>query len=138
MTVIHLGLESPQGSSNQPAGSASSVFACLFGLAPDGVLRAVRVATSAVGSYPLHAKSGNRAPRGTRAFSPLPPLVCLEGLAALRPRSPARGPAVCFLCHFPSPHGVRPLAGILLCGARTFLCAPQGHTATVRPASSIL
>jgi len=31
--------------------------------------------------------------------------------------------AVCFLWHFPSPRGARPLAGILLCGARTFLYA---------------
>ena len=34
---------------------------------------------------------------------------------ALRPS------AVCFLLHFPSPRGARLLAGILLCGARTFL-----------------
>ena len=50
-TVIHLGLELPRGSSNLPASSASSVVACLFGLAPDGVCRAVRVTTSAVRSY---------------------------------------------------------------------------------------
>ncbi len=30
--------------------------------------------------------------------------------------------AVCSLLHFPSPCDVRQLAGILLCGARTFLC----------------
>ena len=29
------------------------------------------------------------------------------------------------LCHFPSLHNVRQLAGILLCGARTFLCASK-------------
>jgi hypothetical protein len=33
--------------------------------------------------------------------------------------------AVCFLLHYPSPHGVRLLAGILLCGARTFLCTAR-------------
>jgi len=33
--------------------------------------------------------------------------------------------AVCSLWHFPSPRGVRPLTGILLCGARTFLCASE-------------
>jgi hypothetical protein len=27
--------------------------------------------------------------------------------------------------HFPSPHDVRLLAGILLCGARTFLCTTK-------------
>lgn len=31
--------------------------------------------------------------------------------------------AVCFLWHCSSPHGVRSLTGILLCGARTFLYA---------------
>ena len=47
--------------------------------------------------------------RSYRTFSPLP--------------DPAiRGPsAVYFLLHFPSPHDARPLAGIPLCGARTFL-----------------
>lgn len=34
--------------------------------------------------------------------------------------------AVYSLLHFPSPHDVRPLAGILLCGARTFLCTTKG------------
>ena len=29
------------------------------------------------------------------------------------------------LWHFPSPRGVRPLTGILLCGARTFLCTSE-------------
>ena len=36
-----------------------------------------------------------------------------------------RPSADCSLWHFPSPHGVRPLTGILLCGARTFLCASE-------------
>ena len=54
---------------------------------------------TAVGSYP--------------AFSPLPVLADLGGY---------------FLCHFPSPHGARPLAGILLCGARTFLHAHKAHS----------
>jgi len=50
-------------SSNLPAGDASNVMACLFGLAPDGVYRAVRVTTSAVGSYP--AVSPSPFPEGT-------------------------------------------------------------------------
>jgi len=33
--------------------------------------------------------------------------------------------AVCSLWHFPSPRGVRSLTGILLCGARTFLCSSE-------------
>ncbi|SRR5258708_9810727 len=36
--------------------------------------------------------------------------------------------AVCSLWHFPSPRGVRSLTGILLCGARTFLCASKLHS----------
>ena len=32
------------------------------------------------------------------------------------------------LCHFPSLHNVRLLAGIPLCGARTFLCASELHS----------
>jgi len=72
-------------------------MASLFGLAPDGVCRAGSVTSPAVGFYP--------------AISPLP--------------DPASsGPsAVYFLLRFPSPHGARPLAGILLYGARTFLHA---------------
>jgi hypothetical protein len=42
--------------------------------------------------------------------------------------------ADCSLCHFPSLHSVRQLAGILLFGARTFLCANK-CTAIARPAS---
>lgn len=54
-----------------------------------------------------------------RTVSPLPD-----------PSSPPRGDearpsAVCSLLHFPSPHGARPLAGILPCGARTFLHARE-------------
>lgn len=88
----------PRRSSSLPGDSASSVSVPLFGLAPDGVYRAVRVTTSAVGSYPT--------------VSPLPDLR----------EEPS---AVCSLLHFPSlspeGYGARPLAGILLYGARTFL-----------------
>ena len=63
-----------------------------------------------MGSYPQHARRRAAAYLTVaRTISPLP--------------VPANGSsAVCFLFHFPSPHGARPLAGILLCGARTFLC----------------
>jgi len=71
-------------------------MASLFDLAPDGVYPAADVATSAVSSY--------------LAISTLPDPL-------------ARPSAVYFLWHFPSPHGVRSLTGILLCGARTFLPA---------------
>ena len=76
-------------------------MACLFGLAPDGVYRAVRVATSAVGSYP--------------AISTLPDPL-------------AQPSAVYFLWHCSSPRGVRSLTGILLCGARTFLSALKARS----------
>src|SRR3712207_3328639 len=46
----------PHARTGRPPGLAA--FACLFGIAPDGVWRAVRVATNAVSSY--------------LAFSPLP------------------------------------------------------------------
>jgi hypothetical protein len=82
--------------------------AALFGLAPDGVYPATRLTAGAVSSY--------------LAVSPLPVLLR----------------AVCFLWHFPSPRGVRPLAGILSCGARTFLQPPRiagtsGHPARFSP-----
>lgn len=116
--VIHLGAALPWRSSSLPGSGASSAIASLFGLAPDGVCRASPVASPAVGFYPT--------------ISPLPDL-------ALREPS-----AVCFLLHFPSPRGARRLAGILLCGARTFLRAmfharrlpsglPKGRIIAPRP-----
>ncbi len=60
--VIHLGQQLPAGSSDLPGSSASRAIAPLFGLAPDGVYRADRVATSAVSSY--------------LAISPLPAPAC--------------------------------------------------------------
>jgi len=67
----------PRRSSSLPGDSASSVNVPLFGLAPDGVCRAVRVTTSAVGSYPT--------------VSPLPDPQYFMGPSA-----------VCSLLHFPS------------------------------------
>ena len=49
--AIPLGPPLPTGSSSLPGSGASHAIASLFGLAPDGVCRAVRVATSAVSSY---------------------------------------------------------------------------------------
>jgi hypothetical protein len=83
-------------SSNLPADDASNAIVSLFDLAPNGVYRATPVTGSAVRSY--------------RTGSPLPDLF-------------AQPSAVYFLWHCSSPHGVRPLTGILLCGARTFLPA---------------
>jgi len=67
----------------------------LFGLASSGACIAASVARSAVSFY--------------LAFSPLP--VCFGK------------PAVCFLLRYPYRCRFRPLAGTLLCDARTFLCA---------------
>ena len=50
-------------SSNLPADDASNAIVSLFDLAPNGVYRAVRVTTSAVGSYP--AVSPSPLPCGT-------------------------------------------------------------------------
>ena len=64
-TAIPLGVLLPARSSSLPGSSASHAHASLFGLAPDGVCRAVRVTTNAVSSY--------------LAVSPLPDLVsCLS------------------------------------------------------------
>jgi hypothetical protein len=49
--AIPLGPLLPASSSGLPGSGASHAIASLFGLAPDGVCRAVRVATSAVSSY---------------------------------------------------------------------------------------
>ncbi len=71
----------------------------------------------------------------TLDFTPFHPYLCPEeqalrlalhkGLCRLA-AAKSEPSAVCSLLHFPSPHGARPLAGILLCGARTFLHAPRG------------
>jgi hypothetical protein len=50
-TAIPLGVLLPARSSSLPGSSASHAHASLFGLAPDGVCRAVRVTTAAVSSY---------------------------------------------------------------------------------------
>ena len=103
-------------SSNLPADDASNVIACLFGLAPDGVYPATDVAISAVSSY----LAISTLPDPFQTDSWLAPLLYLKDFAALA-SGEVRPSAVYFLWHFPSPHGVRPLTGILLCGARTFL-----------------
>ena len=56
--IIHLGLASPQASSDLPGSCAGHANTPLFGLAPGGVYHATRVTTRAVRSY--------------RTLSPLP------------------------------------------------------------------
>lgn len=67
--VIPLGGASPRRSCGLPGSSASHTFASLFGLAPDGVLRAVRVATNAVSSYLSERSSARSRPGGRRLFT---------------------------------------------------------------------
>ena len=57
--------------------------------------------------------------RSYRTISPLPvPLRAIGGI---------------FLLHFPSARAAQALPGTVPCGARTFLDAPQGDTATAWP-----
>ena len=91
MAAIPLGRPLPAASSNQPGRRAwkqawRERLSSLFGLAPGGVCRAVRIAASAVRSY--------------RTLSPLP-----------RAGSPR---AVCFLWHFPWGRPRRTLSGTVL------------------------
>ena len=81
----------------------------LFGLAPAGVYRAIRVATYAVSSY--------------LAVSPLPDPAC--GWPS----------AVCSLWHFPSSHDAQTLSGGSSYGARTFLGTCGCHSYRDRPAA---
>lgn len=107
-TVIPLGASLLIRSSNLPERSASNVKAFCLVLLRMGFSLLHIVTKCTVRSY--------------RTFSPLP--VPPEGGHR---RS-------CFLLHFPSRYRARPLAGILLCGARTFLPVPHmRHAATVCP-----
>jgi len=111
--IIPLGAMLPWRSSSLPGSDASHAITPLFGLAPDGVYHASPVASPAVGSYPPALS-----PRPVPHLRTTPhrfTLTCANKWPS----------AVCSLLHFPSPCGARPLAGILLCGARTFLHAPR-------------
>ena len=112
--TIHLGDVLPRRSSSLPGSDASRVMASLFGLAPDGVLRAVRVAAHAVGSYPALP------PARRRTISTLPD-PCGHRRYVFCSTFRRLG------SHLRATCSARPLAGILLCGARTFLraCAPR-------------
>src|SRR5690606_28960570 len=93
------------GSSDLPGDIGRAVLSVsLFGLAPCGVLPAIRLTADAVRSY--------------RTFSPLP---LDSALSAVRR-------AVYFLCHCPSGCPDRGLPGALPCGVRTFLPPPRPKT----------
>ena len=120
-TVIAHGLKQPTRERRGPR-HRPPIWSCTgWGLpTPDvaaGVVRSYRRCAS-----PHHPHVHRR----TALFHPCRgPLEALPFLR--RPRRTPRGPpglppvAVYFLLHFPSPHDARPLAGILLYGARTFL-----------------
>ena len=121
--VIPLGDALPRRSSSLPGSDASHVDAPLFGLAPDGVCRAVRVATSAVSSYLTLSPSPDTCGRRRTAF------CCHASPARVAPPQAVQvtwtgevAPSGDTFHRFGlSAYGARPLAGILLYGARTFL-----------------
>ncbi len=118
-TIIPLGRTSPHASSSLPGSSAGHADGSLFGLAPDGVYPATRVATGAVRSYrtisPLPARPGNERNRryifcGTfRRLAPprhyLAPCPVEPGLSS-RPQATGRPPGRLF-----SGRDASPLAG---------------------------
>ena len=108
-TAIHLGLQLPTGSSNQPGSYPNPVTASLFGLAPSEVYLAPHVAIRAVRSY--------------HTISPLPMRRFLDG------------PAVYFLLHFLSGHPALPLAGTLIHEVLG-LSSPAPKRSGDRPSSS--
>ena len=100
-TAIYLERQSPAASSAQPGRAAGHRIAPLFALAPDGVCQA----------------------------APLPTRWC--ALTAPFQLFSRQAGESSFLWHFPSGRPAQPLAGILPCGARTFLAC--GACATVWP-----
>jgi hypothetical protein len=126
-TVIPLGARLPVRSSDLPEGSAShanALYAVLLrmGFTLPPVLPRARCALTA----PFHpcqtcAVQGHEGKAQREAAHSLS-LRC-KALPPCGSSARRKTSAVCFLWHFPSPHGARPLAGILLFGARTFLCA---------------
>ena len=109
-TAIYLERESPRASSTQPERTAGHRMALLFALAPDGVFQA--------------------APLPARWCALTAPFQLFSRFCA--PKRVFAGESS-FLWHFPSGRPAQPLAGILPCGARTFLAPLRGY-ATVWPA----
>ena len=108
--IIPLGLPLPTGSSNLPGSSAGHASASLFGLAPDGVYRAV---------HRYRERGGLLPRRFTLACAPCDAIGGLLSVAL----SVALGL---------STYSAQPLAGILPNGARTFLPV-LAHAAIARP-----
>jgi len=125
-TVIPLGVELPRRSSDLPEGSAShavALYAVLLrmGFTLPRMLPCARCALTApfhhCRAYTVQIRKGDSQHMAAtfrllrcKTVSP-----CGDTIRCTRS-------AVCFLWHFPSSHDARSLTGILLCGARTFLC----------------
>ena len=103
-TAIYLERESPRASSTQPERTAGHRMALLFALAPDGVYQAATLP-----------------PRWCALTAPFQLFSCVAHAAC---RCMFRAGEFSFLWHCPSGRPAQPLAGILPCGARTFL-APR-------------
>ena len=103
-TAIYLERESPRASSTQPERTAGHRVALLFALAPDGVYQAATLP-----------------PRWCALTAPFQLFSCVAHAAC---RCMFRAGEFSFLWHCPSGRPAQPLAGILPCGARTFL-APR-------------
>ena len=112
-TAIYLERESPRASSTQPERTAGHRMALLFALAPDGVCQAATLP-----------------PRWCALTAPFQLFSCVAHAA--RTACSEQG-SLLFCGTDPSGRPAQPLAGILPCGARTFLAPLRGY-ATVWPA----
>lgn len=142
--TIPLGAPLPIRSSSLPGSGASHamrfpIWPCFrWGLPcrPCCHVRGELLPRSGLRPTELFARSGLGPTAPACAGAPFHPYLCrvawrsdkrrttlLKGTLSPCGDKPFRPSAVYSLLHFPSPHGARPLAGILLCEARTFLSA---------------
>lgn len=112
-TAIYLERESPRASSTQPERTAGHRMALLFAFAPDGVYQATLLPA--------------------RWCALTAPFQLFSRFVRVALHNTFRAGESSFLWHFPSGRPAQPLAGILPCGARTFLAPLRGY-ATVWPA----
>jgi len=119
-TAIHLGPESPQGSSHLPAGSAGRLIACLLGVAPGGGCR-VSPFPDCVGKAAAQAR---RPPSHLPSGAGAEPLPC-SGRLCLRAWARRQAGKDSSLWPYSSPHGVWALPSTLPYGVPTFLCGVE-------------
>ena len=108
--AIPLGRASPRASSNLPGNP------CGFRRDRTGRPEGCPIWSCTGWGLPCHACCQARGELLPRRF-----ILTFDSASRPRPGKPGLRVAVYFLLHFPSPRGVRPLAGILPYGARTFL-----------------